>query len=287
VSGNRLYSLGATGIVNALDLATGRVLWSRNAGSDTGSEVPGWGFSGSPLVVGDLVVVAAAGNLVAYDTRTGAPRWKGPDGRSGYSSPHLVTIGGQPQVLLLNGAGAMSVSAADGSPLWTHPLPSGTRIVQPGQMPEGDLLLHDGDSSDLRRVAVARGASGWAVTERWKSNALKPYFSDFVVHGGHAYGFDGRFLACVDLADGARKWKGGRYGNGQLLLVADQDLLVVVTEDGELALVEAKPAGFSELARVPAVEGKTWNHPVLAGGVLLVRNDREMVAFQLGRGRTD
>jgi outer membrane protein assembly factor BamB len=101
------------------------------------------------------------------------------------------------------------------------------------------------------------------------------------VHQGYAFGFDGNFLACIDVADGTRKWKGGRYGNGQLVLLPDQDLLIVITEDGELALVSAATDRFTELARRPAIEGKTWNHPVLAGNTLLVRNGEEMAAFRV------
>ena len=133
----------------------------------------------------------------------------------------------------------------------------------------------------LGRVAVARGPGGWTTREVWTTNGLKPYFNDFVIHKGHAFGFDGSRLACVDLKDGKRKWKNGHYGAGQLVLLPDQDLLLVVSEKGELALAGATPEQFTELARFPAIEGKTWNHPVLAGDVLLVRNGEEMAAFRL------
>jgi hypothetical protein len=117
--------------------------------------------------------------------------------------------------------------------------------------------------------------------ERWTSTGLKPYFNDFVVHGRYAFGFDGNLLACIDLADGQRKWKGGRYGHGQLIVLADQDLLLVLSEKGELALAAATPDQFKEFGRFKAIEGKTWNHPVLVGDVVLVRNDQEMAAFRL------
>ena len=96
----------------------------------------------------------------------------------------------------------------------------------------------------MRRIAVAHGTSGWTVAERWTSDGLKPYFSDFVVHEGHAYGFDYSTLGCIDLADGRRNWKGGRYGHGQLVLLPEQDVLLVLSEAGELALVKAAPDQF-------------------------------------------
>ena len=157
--------------------------------------------------------------------------------------------------------------------------------MQPALTAEGDVLISQVDEMaapiGTRRLAVAHGPGGWNAEERWTSNALKPSFSPFVVHEGHAFGFDGRILACIDVRDGERKWKGGRYGSGQLVLLPDQDLLLVVSEEGELALVAAAPDRFTELARRPAIEGKTWNQPALVGDVLLVRNGQEMAAFRL------
>ena len=280
LSDGRVYTFGGTGILNALDAGDGSVVWSRNAAGDTGAKLPIWGFSGSPLVVGDVVVVAASGTLAAYDAATGAPRWKGPAGDEGYSSPHLATIDGVAQVLFLSGAGAAAVVPADGTLLWEHAW-KGYPIVQPAVTADGDVLISVTVGSGTRRLAVAPGPGGWTIEERWTSNGLKPYFNDFVVHEGHAFGFDGSILAAIDLADGQRKWKGGRYGHGQLVLLPDQDLLLVLSEQGELALVGATPDRFTELARFPAIEGKTWNHPVLVGDLLLVRNGLEMVAFRL------
>jgi hypothetical protein len=284
LSNGRVYTVGATGILNVLDAGNGAVVWSRNVAADTGVEIPDWGFAGSPLVVGDAVIVAASGRLAAYDVATGHVRWLGPEGGAGYSSPHLLTIGGIPQVLLLRGSRTISVAPADGSLLWEHSWEPSSSIVQPALAAEGEVLISTADAMGgigVRRLAVARAASGWTVAERWTSRGLKPYFNDYVVHEGHAFGFDGSILACIDLVDGMRRWKGGRYGHGQLLLLADQDLLLVLSEEGELALVKAAPDQFAELARFKAIEGKTWNHPALFGDVLLVRNGEEMAAFRL------
>jgi outer membrane protein assembly factor BamB len=284
LSNGRVYTFGATGILNALDAGDGSVVWSRNAASDTGAQVPDWGFASSPLVLDDVVFVGVAGQLAAYDLGSGEPRWFGPAGGVSYSSPHLVTIDGVAQILLLSEAGVTSLAPVDGKLLWEHRWP-GYPIVQPARTADGDVLISVSDSSGTRRLAVAHGSGGWTVAERWTSIGLKPYFNDFVVHEGHAFGFDGFMLACIDLEDGKRKWKGGRYGNGQLVLLPDEDLLLVLSEDGELALVGATPGQFTELARFPAIEGKTWNHPVLVGDVLLVRNGQEMAAFRLSLAR--
>lgn len=284
LSNDRVYTFGATGILNALDIRNGAAVWSRNAASDTKTKTPLWGFASSPLLVNDVVIVAAASSLAAYDISNGNPRWFGPGGIGGYSSPHLVTIAGVVQVLLLNGEGMISVNPTDGTVLWKH-VWEGDSIVQPGITADGDILIGSGSGLGsevgVLRLAVNKGANGWTATQRWTSAGLKPYFNDFVVHKDLAFGFDGSSLACIDLKDGSRKWKGGSFGHGQILLLADQDLLIVVSEEGELALVRATADQFAEMARFKAIEGKTWNHPVVAGDVLLVRNSEEMAAFRL------
>ena len=282
LSNGRAYALGATGILNALDARTGAVVWSHNTAADTRTEVPTWGFSSSPLIAGDIVIVATGGTLAGYDTDSGKLRWVGKDNGFSYSSPHLLKVDGIEQVLLLSST-ATSVAPADGMVLWQL-ASEGGGIVQPAVISDGEILvaLTGGTGgAGTRRLSVKHGQAGWSVEERWTSTGLKPYFNDFVVHKGHALGFDGSILASIDLADGKRTWKGGRYGSGQLVLLPDQDLLLVLSEEGDLALVSATADTFTELARAPAIQGKTWNHPVLVGDVLLVRNGEEMAAFRL------
>jgi outer membrane protein assembly factor BamB len=235
-------------------------------------------------VIDDIVVVAASGKLAGYDVATGNLRWSDPSHGGSYSSPHRSTIDGVAQILLLNSGGATSVAPATGKLLWDYPWKADMTVVQPAVIGDGDVLVSASGGAGgmgIRRLAVAHGSAGWNVEERWTSLGLKPYFNDYVAHKGYAYGFDGNILSCIDLRDGQRKWKGGRYGNGQLVLLADQDLLLVSSEEGELALVGATPDEYREIARVPGLEGKNWNHPVVVRNVLLVRNDHEMAAYRL------
>ena len=280
---DRVFAFGATGILNALEATTGKVVWSRNVATDTGRRIPDWGFASSPLIIDDVVIVAAAGTLAGYDIATGNPRWKGPSYGGSYSSPHRATLDGVVQIVLLGGPGVISVDPADGNVLWKHEWSPGP-IIQPALTGDGDILVNAIVATGgvgTRRLHVTRGSGGWNVEERWTSTGLKPYFNDFVVHEGHAFGFDNNILASINLKDGARNWKGGRYGNGQLMLLADQDLLLVISEEGELALVGATTDGYKELAKFRVLDGKTWNHPALVGNVLLVRNGEEMAAFRL------
>jgi hypothetical protein len=280
ISHGRIYTCGATGILNVLYEKDGELIWSRNAAEDAGIEIPGWGYTSSPLVMDSMVMVAITGTLMAYDIHSGERLWTSRDGGSGYSSPHFATIDGVDQILLMTETGIFSIMPKDGSLLWQYDWPVGDRILQPALLDNGEILVCSGSSDGMRRLRITSNADGWKAEELWSASLLKSTFNDLVVQDDHAYGFSGPFLECVDIVKAERTWKGGRYG-GQLVLLSDQDLLLILTEKGEIALVRASPEEFTELGRIPVIEGKTWNHPVLVGDLFLVRNSQEMVALRL------
>jgi outer membrane protein assembly factor BamB len=275
----RVYTMGGTGILNALDATDGSLIWSRNAAADCETQPSGWGYTSSPLVVDSLVIIGIVGKLAAYDLKSGEPRWFGPDGGFGYSSPQLFTIEGIPQVVLMSQAGAISIEPASGKILWEYPWPVEDRILQPALIEGGDLLLCK-EYNDIRRISVSLNGGRYSMMDRWTSSAMKVDFNDQVIHNGYTYGYNGPYLTCIDLHDGKRMWKGDRY-RGWNILLADQGLVLILTEKGDIALVKAAPDKFTELGKIKAIEGRTWNHPALAGDVLLVRNSEEMAAFQL------
>jgi outer membrane protein assembly factor BamB len=277
----QVYTFGPTGILNALNAKDGSVIWMRHLGTENQVKLPIWALTSSPLVKDDLVIVAIEGMLLAFDRATGEERWRGPNGGKSYSSPHLMTLDGVEQVLQICAAGVISVTPADGIVLWEYKWAKGEPITQPALMENGDLLITSGEGFSLHRIAAKKGPEGWTTKEIWKSGDIKPYFNDIVVHKGYVYGFDVPALVCVNLEDGTGVWRGGKFGGGQLMLLADQDLLVVISEKGELALVEAKPDKFAELAKMQGIEGKVWNHHVLVNDILLVRNAFEMIAYKL------
>lgn len=279
---DRVYTLGATGILNVLNAKDGTVVWSRNAAKDTEVKIPGWGYTSSPLVLDSVVAVAIAGKILVYDSFTGNIKWSGADGGESYSSPHLMTIDGVQQIVFMNKSGITGFAPADGRELWKLAR-SGCPIDQPAQISGGDILISDPSDmggKDMKRLTVTKGSNSWTVKEIWTSAAMRPYFNDFVVNKGFVYGFDGLSLACMNVENGKRQWRGGRDG-GQMILIADQDLMLVLSEKGDLILVSASPDKLTELARMSAIKGKTWSHPAISGNIVVVRNTSEMVAYRL------
>lgn len=286
--GGRLYTMGGNGIVNCLDARTGAALWHVDVVKLTNAKIPEWGFSSSPLVLEGHVIVHAGrptkDGLVALAAESGKVVWSVPAGKHSYSSAHLVEIEGVRQILMISDAGLLSVDPADGKTLWNAEwtlLDGMSRVVQPALAGPTSVILGTGYGEGSKRFDLTLADGQWTVTQKWLSKDLKPYYNDFVIHKGYAYGFDHNIVVCVDLETGKKKWKQGRYGFGQMLLLADQELLLILGEQGELALVETKPTGYREVTRTQALAGKTWNHPVVAHGRVYVRNAEEAAALEL------
>lgn len=273
-----VYSMGATGILNAIRSDNGERLWSTNAAKDVNDTLPGWGYASSPLIVDSIVLVAVSGTMSAYHKITGEHLWKGPWGGENYCSPHLLEMDGTKQVLLMGQYSTQSFDPYTGDILWEKEL--GGTIIQPVVMENGDLLLSEGYRKGFHRVNLSKQNNDWIINDKWKTSKFRPDFNDICVHNNYLYGIDGLGLICIDLKDGTRKWKYGRDG-GQILLLASQKLILQLTEKGEVILIEANPEKYNELAKIKAIEGKTWNHPVLINNILLVRNTQEMAAYKL------
>ncbi len=285
VVSNRVYTLGATGLLNCLELADGRRLWSRQITAEAGSTVPEWGFAGSPLVLADKVIVSAGGredrSLLAYQVETGALVWHAGTRAANYSSPTLLTLAGRPQVLMFNSRFITAHDPDTGRVLWEYPWGTGhPNVALPVAVGPNRVVFSSGYGVGAELLEVAEGAGGELSARRvWKSPRLKSKFANFVAREGHLYGLDDGVLVCVALADGTLRWKDGRYGHGQMLLV--EDLLLVTAENGELVLLRPSPEAPNELHRFRVFTTKTWNPPALAGDWLLVRNDREAAGLRL------
>ena len=286
---DKVYSLGATGVLACLELATGRKLWEVNILEENGAGNVDWGMSGAPLVVGGVVIVnpgnqkgnATSRSLVAYDLQTGKRVWGVGDSKAGYSSPIVQSAAGRSQFILFDGSGLAGFDVAMPVELWRIPWKSQFDINAAQPVPEGDDEFFITSTAGAALIRVVSDGDKFAAEQVWKNNKLKCYFGTPVFYEGYLYGIDDTLLACIEAATGRQRWKAraGDYGHGQLL--RSGALLLVLSETGALALVEANPERFHEFGRIQAIEGKTWNYPTLAGNRILVRNHLEMAAYDL------
>jgi outer membrane protein assembly factor BamB len=280
-----VFALGATGELRALDAASGQQQWRTNILEDAGASNLDWGVSASPLVVDDVVVVLPGGrngrSVLAYDRRSGKQVWSALDDAAAYATPMLTTIAGVQQILVFAASRLVGLSVDGGRLLWEYEWPThgGVNVAQPIVLDQARVFLSAGYGMGAALLRLTRAGDRFNVEEAWRSPRMKNQFTSSVYLDGYIYGLDESILACIDAATGELAWKGGRYGYGQLLLASGH--LIVVTEEGELVLVRATAERHTEIARSPALAGRTWNHPAMAGGYLLVRNAAEMAAFDL------
>ena len=282
-----IFAQGGTGWLTRIDGETGEVVWKVDIKKEAGREKPPvWGFSSSPLVVDDIVVVHAGGpddkGVLAFDIADGKLRWSAPAGKDSYSSAHFATILNQPTILMLSNSGLVAMDPVEGRVMLDYEWKCfDERVSQPKVLNGNQIVIPTGMGDGTRLIEVTSTEGKWTAKEIWTSVRLKPDFNDSVLHKDHLYGFDDKIFTCIDLESGERKWKRGRYGKGQVLLLADSNMLLVTSETGELVLLAATPDKHRELAKFKAIEGKTWNHPVIVGNRLYVRNSREAACFQL------
>lgn len=287
IHAERVYTMGSTGIVNCLDLESGRLLWSRHLLRELGAETQRWGMANSPLILAEEGLVVFAGPdrggppLIACELSNGETRWVAEGDGASYSSPRRLVLAGRDQVVSVNRGDVSAVNPATGETLWRHPWPGHwPKVGQPIELPGDRLLVTASYGAGSLLLHVREAAEGkLSVTELWKSNQLKTKFSSAVVFAGRAYGLDEGRLACLDLATGRRLWKGEKYGFGQQLRFADW--LLIQAESGEVVVGCLTAEGFEERGRIAALSSMTWNVPAVAGRLLLVRNDREASAWRL------
>lgn len=281
----RLYALGATGELRCLDARTGRLNWSKNILKESGASNLQWGMAASPLVVDDKVIVIPGGSngksVVAYNARTGAYAWGALSDTASYTSPMLVTLAGRRQVLAVTARYVSGIAPEDGAVLWSFPWANsiGINVAQPIVVGPNRFFVSSGYGKGAALVEVGNAGGKLSAAPVWERASMKNKFNSSVLYEGYVYGLDEGMLTCVDVATGEQKWKARGYGYGQVVLASGH--LIVTTEEGEIALVRATPAGHTELARFPALEGRTWNVPAIADGRLLVRNATQMACYKL------
>jgi len=287
----RVYAMSAVSELVCLDMRSGKRVWSSDllklAGlTQSAFELQvAWGRSASPLAVDGKVVIPLGGSsdtqlktLIAFDAKSGAEVWRAGGDQISYSSPTVASLQGQRQILYVSEAKLSSFTIADGRELWSVPWPSGSssdaNVSQPIAIDDSRVLLTKGYGSGAQVIEVKQADGAWSTKSLWKVEAvLRTKFTSCVIKDGCAFGLNDGILECVDLSNGKRLWKKGRYRHGHVLLVGDE--LLITAENGSLVLVAADRKEFRELATLPVIGDVTWNTAALSGDRLLMRNSDE------------
>jgi outer membrane protein assembly factor BamB len=281
----RLYALGGTGELRCLDANSGTVIWGKNILADNQAPNLQWGVAGSPLIVDDKVIVLPGGannkSIVAYNKMTGAPVWKALSDQQAYVSPMLVELAGRRQIIVVTASRVVGLVPESGALLWSYPWDTsmGINVSQPVIVDKNRFFLSSGYGKGAALVEVKGSGQTYTPMTIWENINMKNKFNSSVYYNGYVYGLDEGILTCLDVNTGDRKWKGGRYGYGQVLVASGN--LIVTSDSGDLALVKASPDAYTEVARFSAIQGKTWNIPAIADGRLIVRNANEMAAYDI------
>ena len=285
----RLYTLGTTGELHCLEARTGAVLWRRNVLEDGNAKNIDYGLSASPLVAGDRVVVLSGEpeeerGVIAYERTTGEILWTALSDVQAYASPIEIELAGREQILVCTADRVVGLEPSTGALLWEYPwrIFNGLTCSQPIAVGENRVVLSGSYGKGAAMIEIPTGDPPLDVKEIWQSTKLRNKFNSSVLHEGFLYGLDEGILVCMDASTGERKWKGGRYGYGQVLIVRDH--LIVLGGDGDLVLVRATPERLDERVRITAFDGNTWTPPALVGGLLLIRNAAEMICYDLRVG---
>ena len=283
LEGDAAYAFSRAGHIMSLDVTTGKPNWSKNIQQELKTRPARWGLSGSPLVVGKLLVLNAGKGGVALDKATGKVVWKlESQGGPGYSSPVLFRAGERQCVALMGGREIVAAALADGKVLWRHPWTPSFPNNCADPIFSGDKVFVS--SAYSAGCAVLR-FEGDAAKVVWKNDQMSNHFSSCVLLDGMLYGFDGDVrrrssLKCIEFATGKVKWDTRLKGS----LLAGDGKLVILTTSGELIVAAASAEGYKALARAKVLSGKCWTPPVLAGGRIYCRShEGELVCLDLTR----
>jgi outer membrane protein assembly factor BamB len=283
--GGRVYALGATGELRALDANSGAVVWGKNILTDNQAKNLPWAMAASPLVVDDKVIVLPGGtsgkSVVAYNKNTGAPVWRVLNDTQAYVSPMFAELGGRRQVVVVSSSRVVGLAPENGTLLWEYPWDTdmGINVSQPIVVDRNRFFISSGYGKGAALVELKGSGNSFTASTIWENKNMKNKFNSSVLHNGYIYGLDEGIMVCLDLNTGERKWKEGRFGYGQVILANGH--LIVTSDQGELALIKATPEKYTEVVRFSALQGQTWNYPAIAGGRLLMRNSNEMVAYDI------